>query len=191
MMTNKQTIRSECLRQREIINPEAAKAASMALAAHLSAFLPQRCEVVAGYRATRGEIDPLEALMQLSERGHELCLPVIERRDLPLAFRRWRVGHPLKLGQYGIEVPPASEPTLLPQAVIVPIVAFDKAGHRLGYGGGFYDRTIAQWRKRAKAEEMPLIIGAAYAAQRVEFLPAEGHDERLDAIVTDEGVTLF
>ena len=157
----------------------------MEVARHVVNFISTGAVIVAGYRAVRGELDIFEAMAQLSERGHTLCLPVVEAPRVPLVFRRWRVGSPLEMGRYGIEVPSNREAAVLPDAVLVPLVAFDKNRHRLGYGAGYYDETIHELRKSAKSIQ---IIGIAFAAQQVEAIPAESHDAKLDAVVTEKGI---
>lgn len=185
---DKKSIRAQALKARERIPPEQAKAASMAVAKQLVGVIKSTNSVVAGYWSARNEVDLGEALAQLSERGHELCLPVIEAPGEALFFRRWRIGHPLELGKFGIRIPPESEPALMPGAIIVPLVAFDSAGHRLGYGAGYYDHTIRQLREHENSVQ---IIGAAYSMQQVERIPAEAHDEKLDAVVTEKEVLTF
>ena len=134
----------------------------------------------------RGEIDISEALAQLSERDHELCLPVVEAPGRPLVFRRWRIGHPLALGAYGIPVPAENEPIIIPDAVIVPLAAFDAAGAPVWVmAPDFYDATIRALRQ---AKKNVTIIGAAFAQQQVDAIPAEEHDEKLDAIATEKGI---
>jgi len=181
---DKKTLRAECLSARERITPEEARAASLGIAKHLIRLVPGTGLVVAGYRPVRGEIDVFEAMAQLSERGHTLCLPVMMAPRAPLIFRRWKISHPLEVGQYGIEVPPETEPELVPDVVLAPLVAFDKDGHRLGYGAGFYDITIRELRK---VKPTAHIIGVAFASQEVAHIPAEPHDAKLDAVVTEKG----
>ena len=184
----KQSLRKQCLTLRERVRPDEAKTASLDLAKHLLSLIPENASVVAGYKAVRGEIDLDETMAQLSTRGHTLALPVVVGLHQPLVFRQWRIGHPLELGQFGIKVPPQSEPELTPDAVIVPLVAFDKAGYRLGYGAGYYDLTLRQLREAQKKVQ---IIGAAFSAQQVESIPAEAHDEKLDAVVTEKEIIRF
>jgi 5-formyltetrahydrofolate cyclo-ligase len=138
---------------------------------------------VAGYLPIRDEIDPRPALAALAEKGLAICVPVIEGPGLPLRFVRWTPGDPTGIGAFGVEEPTggaAAEPDLL----LVPLLAFDARGHRLGYGGGFYDRTIAALRARRRI----VALGFAYAAQRVAAVPDSATDMRLDGIVTEAGV---
>jgi 5-formyltetrahydrofolate cyclo-ligase len=187
MTTDKKSLRAQSLAARESITPDAARTASVAVAKHLVDLIPAPATIIAGYRAVRGEIDVFETMAQLSERGQELCLPVMAAPHAPLIFRRWRIGHPLEIGQYGIEIPPTTEPELIPDTVIVPLVAFDKKGHRLGYGAGFYDATIHQLRQSSKTVQ---IIGVAFAAQQVDVIPVEPHDAKLDAVVTEKEIVI-
>lgn len=184
---DKSALRAECLEKRARMDTHAAVQASGRLCAHLLNAIAEPA-IVAGYRPVRGEIDPSEALQQLAARGHTLCLPVVEGALLPLFFRRWEFGEKLEKGRYDIDVPPVHQPHLMPDVVIVPLVAFDAKGHRLGYGAGYYDRTIHALRQ-AKAHVQ--IIGAAYASQQADSIPAAAHDERLDAVVTENGMVRF
>lgn len=140
-------------------------------------------EVVAGYLPTAAEIDPRYAMDALHGLGFRLCVPVTGPRGSVLTFRAWHPGAPTERGRLGIPVPAAGE-TLVPQLLIVPLVAFDRRGTRLGHGGGYYDRTLAALRAKGPVHA----VGLAYAAQEAERLPAGPHDARLDAIVTEAGV---
>jgi len=187
MTSDKKSIRAQSLDARTRISPDERKAASMEVARKLVQLIPETAEIVAGYRAVRGEIDIFEAMAQLSERGHELCLPVVVAPRKPLIFRRWHIGHPLEMGQLGIEIPPESEPVLLPDVILAPLAAFDAKGYRLGYGSGFYDITIHHLRQLGKHVH---IIGVGFSLQQVKTIPAEDHDEKLDAVVTEKGVVI-
>ncbi len=137
--------------------------------------------VVAGYWPIAGEVDIRPALSAASDR-HRLCLPVVRDRDAPLVFRAWKPGEVLVPGVFSTLVPTADKAALLPDILLVPLLAFDRRGYRLGYGGGYYDRTLA----RLRAEKDILAIGIAFALQEAEALPAEETDRRLDVIVTEE-----
>ncbi len=188
ILLEKQKLREQALKKREGISPSVAKKAAEAIIDPLLHFIPPPIRVIAGYRPMRGELDVTPVLKRLLARDHIICLPVMEGADKPLLFRQWRIGHPLEKGKYGIEVPPVTEPYVLPDIIIAPLVAFDDAGHRLGYGAGFYDRTIRQLRDK---KDTLRIIGAAYEKQRLKKIPVDAHDEILDAVITEEGVTVF
>lgn len=139
--------------------------------------------VVSGYRPIRSELDPTPLMLALADFGCRLCVPVIEGRRLPLRFREWTPDTRMQPGPFGAQVPAAGE-WLEPELLIVPLLAFDAAGRRLGYGGGFYDRTLA--RLRAKGDV--LAAGFGYAAQEVDEVPADETDQLLDAVITEAGV---
>lgn len=140
-------------------------------------------KVVSGYRPQGSEIDPGPVLRRLQEHGARLVLPVALGRDTPLIFRAVEPGAKLAPDAFGIPSPGPEAEELRPDLVIAPLVAFDRRGYRLGQGGGHYDRTI-QNLKNAGAV---FVLGLAYAGQEVARVPAEPHDERLDAILTETG----
>jgi 5-formyltetrahydrofolate cyclo-ligase len=117
----------------------------------------------------------------LEARGHGLCLPVVVGRGRALAFRRWRTGEALIEGAYGAQVPANGAEVCTPTVLLVPLLAFDRAGYRLGYGGGFYDRTLAGLRAQAPV----LAVGLAYAGQEMPAVPREATDQPLDWLVTE------
>lgn len=137
------------------------------------------------YMAMRTEIDPRPAMVRAVLRGPVL-LPVT-RPDAPLVFRRWRPGTVLCRDRFGVEHPDDASPEGTPEVLVVPLLAFDGRGHRLGYGGGFYDRTLAALRAAGPVTA----IGFAFARQEVAALPAEPRDERLDGIVTESETRWF
>jgi 5-formyltetrahydrofolate cyclo-ligase len=150
-------------------------------AARLGALLaPFAGQVLAGYMPMRSEIDPLAVMA--AHRG-PVAVPVIKGRGQPLAFRAWAPGVAMQRGPFGALVP-ESGAWLVPRVLIVPLLAFDARGYRLGYGGGYYDRTLAVLR----AQGALTAIGFAFAAQAVAEVPTEATDARLDLIVTDEAV---
>ncbi|MGR3757720.1 MAG: 5-formyltetrahydrofolate cyclo-ligase [Tranquillimonas sp.] len=146
------------------------------------ALVPHLGRPLAGYMAMRDEIDPISAMAQAAEAG-PVGVPVIEGRGRPLTFHRWRSDAPMRPGPFGARVPQEGE-AMEPQVLIVPLLAFDRRGMRLGYGGGFYDRTLAALRARGPV----LAVGFAFAAQEVEAVPIEETDQPLDLIVTERGV---
>ena len=139
-----------------------------------------RSRILSAYWPMRAEADPRPAL---AAHPGPICLPVVVARGQPLIFRGWRPGEPLAPAGFGTEAP-ASGPELLPEVLIVPLLAFDRQGTRLGYGGGFYDRTLQALRTSAPR----LAIGLAFAAQEVSSLPREVTDQPLDLIVTEAEV---
>ncbi len=185
---DKNTLRVRALGARKAIPQQQAETAAQALAVNLFKCIPPTLRVVAGYIAIHSEINVALALNALHTRGHTLCLPVVIAPGQALIFRKWKPGDPLEKGAYGIDVPPSSAEELIPDAVIVPLAAFDAAGHRLGYGAGYYDKTIA--KMRAQKKDIAL-IGAAYAQQQVERIPIDEHDRKLDVVVTEKGIVTF
>jgi 5-formyltetrahydrofolate cyclo-ligase len=140
--------------------------------------------IVAGYWPLRDEIDPRPLMLALAGRGHALALPVTGPRGTALTFRRFRFGDVLAPGPFGTFHPaPPAEP-VIPAVLLVPVVAFDEAGGRIGHGAGFYDRTLAALRQRGRV----FALGIAYAAQRLPCVPAGAHDMPLDAVATEDGV---
>jgi len=152
-------------------------------AAHLSGVLAgYRGVPLAGYMPMRTEIDPLPAMAEAAAHG-PVAVPVIMARGQPLQFARWQPDCAMQDGPFGARVP-VTQDWLVPEILIVPLVAFSRSGGRLGYGGGFYDRTLQGLRARGPV----LAIGFAFAAQEDADLPLEPTDQPLDMVVTEEGV---
>lgn len=150
----------------------------------LADFLaPHRGKVLSGYMPMRSEIDPLPAM---SVHQGPVGVPVIVAKASPLRFREWSPGCKLVEGTFKALVPEEGA-WLEPEVVIVPMLAFDARGYRLGYGGGFYDRTLEGLRARGPV----LAVGFAFAAQEMAEVPIDAFDQRLDAVVTEKGVTVF
>ena len=138
-------------------------------------------EAVAGYWPMRQEIDPVPLMKRLFAAGQAVALPVIEKPEKTLSFRAWEPGQVLEDAEFGTSQPPPDAAVLRPKVLLVPLLAFDDRGFRLGYGGGYYDRTIAALRQRGEL----LAVGIAYDAQQVERVPDEDFDQRLDWVVTE------
>ena len=140
----------------------------------------QKGRVLAGYMPMRTEIDPLPAMA-----AHQgpVCVPVIPGPDMPLRFREWTPGCAMEAGAFGALIP-AEGAWLEPEVLIVPLLSFDRRGFRLGYGGGFYDRTLERLRSRSAT----LALGFAFAAQEVAEVPIEPTDQPLDAVLTETGL---
>lgn len=137
--------------------------------------------VVALYCPLADELDPGALAIALDEAGAVLALPVVVKRAAPLVFRRWRPDAPLKQGAFRVMEPLESAETVRPDVVVTPLLAFTAYGARLGYGGGYYDRTLAELRAQGSVRA----AGFAYAAQEVKRLPSDGRDQPLDWIVTE------
>lgn len=151
----------------------------------LGDFVFMKGAIIAGYAAVRGEADPFPLMAALANQGHALCLP--QTLDETLVFRSWKPGDPLVVGRFNIPEPDAKAKERRPDLILVPLLAFDSHGYRLGYGGGFYDRYLSEHR----AKRTIRAIGIAYAGQKVDELPREPTDEPLDAVVTEESVIRF
>lgn len=143
----------------------------------------QRGRALAGYMPMRTEADPQPAM---AAHDGPVCVPVIPGRGRPLRFREWTPGAAMIAGEFGALIP-AEGAWVEPQVLIVPLLAFDARGYRLGYGGGFYDRTLEALR----ATGPRLAIGFAFAAQEVEAVPTEATDQKLDLVVTERGLRRF
>jgi 5-formyltetrahydrofolate cyclo-ligase len=162
------------------LDQRAAAANSIALRAFPVAVAAD--SIVAGYSPIRCEFDPLPLMQRLAEaHGARLALPVIVARDQPLLFRQWHPSDTLVSGSMGILEPPPGAPELLPDILLVPLAAFDRAGHRIGYGAGHYDRTFAKLR----AIKPFVAIGLAFDTQEIAEVPAGPHDVALDYVLTE------
>jgi 5-formyltetrahydrofolate cyclo-ligase len=151
------------------------------IARHAEALDITRGDIVGGYHAMPDEADPSLLLARLVALGAHIAFPRVAAKAMPLEFHLVPDGEVLAPGRYGIPEPMAHWPAVTPALLLVPLLAFDPRGHRLGYGGGFYDRTL-------EALNVPA-IGIAYAGQEVAAIPAEPHDRRLDMILTEHGLT--
>ncbi len=147
---------------------------------------PHHDAVVAGYWPIQSEINPFPLMQMFEERGYDLALPVLHPTDdgYRMGFRRFRLGEPLVPGPFGIREPGDIAPEVEPDVVLMPMLAFAGDGVRLGYGGGYYDRAMADLR----AAKAVTLYGIAFSAQQLAELPCEGHDQRLDGIFTETGL---
>ena len=165
----------------------AARAPARGAVHFASTFRLEPGVAVSGYWPGRSELDLRPLMGRLEQAGHPIGLPVVMGRGRPLLFRRWRPGDRLEPRAFGLMEPPATAPEMAPRVLLVPLLAFDREGYRIGYGGGYYDLTLASLRARGEI----LAIGVGYAAQGVASLPHDAHDERLDWMVTEEGAIAF
>ncbi|MFC3126230.1 5-formyltetrahydrofolate cyclo-ligase [Pseudoroseomonas globiformis] len=175
LVAEKVALRQQALARRAGADPTGAGEALTALFL-ARAVLPPRV-VVGGFWPMGDEIDIRPLLHRLHAAGHPLALPVTPRRGQPLPFRSWRPGEKLVPGRFGTSVPEQDD-MVVPGLLLVPLLAFDRRGYRLGYGGGFYDRTLAGWPD-------VLAIGVAYARQEVASVPTGPYDRPLAAIATE------
>src|SRR5258705_8260182 len=179
--TQKATLRAAALAARDAIGSERRAAAAQAIALRGLPFEITPGAVLAGYSPIRSEIDPVPLMRKLAVPGVQLALPAIVAGDQPLKFRAWSPNDRLQRGRLGILEPSADAKEVIPDILLVPLAAFDRAGHRIGYGAGHYDRTLEQLRK-IKAI---MAVGIAVAVQEVEAVPALLHDAALDYVLTE------
>lgn len=143
--------------------------------------------IVSGYLAQGAELDAAPLLRKASDEGFATALPVVKGADAALAFCAWRPDEALTHGAFGIRVPARQEQEVFPDVCLVPLLAFDAKGHRLGQGGGYFDRTIPKLKARGKVAA----IGLAFSAQEVPAIPFAGHDHPLDGVLTEKGLQTF
>ena len=177
----KATLRATALAARDALSGERRAAAAQAIARRGLPFEIFAGAVVGGYSPIRSEIDPVPLMRKLAVPGVQLALPVITAGDQPLKFRAWSPGDRLQRGRLGILEPPADAKEVIPDILLVPLAAFDRAGHRIGYGAGHYDRTLEQLRKLKAITA----VGIAAAVQEVEAVPTLSHDAALDYVLTE------
>ena len=162
-------------------------AAAQALAARGLPFELTQGAVVSGYSAIRSEIDPMPLLKKLADEGARLALPCVTARGQALVFRIFHPNDRLMLGPLGIPEPSPAAAEVIPDIMLTPLAAFDRLGHRIGYGAGHYDFTFAHLRKTKQI----VGIGLAFAAQEIEAVPALSHDVALDYVLTESDVFDF
>jgi 5-formyltetrahydrofolate cyclo-ligase len=177
----KAELRSAALAKRDALTDEERAAAAEKVARRGLPFEIAQGAVVSGYAPIRNEIDPTPLMLKLAEKGARLALPTVNARGQSLTFRAWAPHDRLMLGPLGIPEPSPAAAEIVPDIMLVPLAAFDRLGHRIGYGAGHYDYTFAHLRK-AK----PVIgIGLAFAAQEIKAVPALSHDVALDYVLTE------
>ena len=144
-------------------------------------------DIIAGYWPKSDEVDPRPLLENLSQQKHEIVLPIVNKGNNVLLFRRWTPHSPLKIGLCKNLEPFENQPTFVPDVLFIPLLNFNKQGHRLGYGGGYYDQTLAALKKIKTITT----IGLAYDIQHVNQFPIEPHDEALQWVVTEKKIYNF
>jgi len=180
----KADLRRDAAARRDALPAQARKAAAEAIAARPFPLAIAPGTVVSGFMPMKTEINPLPLMKTLAEAGAQLALPKIAGRGRPLVMRAWTWGAPLDTGQWGIREPKAEYPEVDPDVLLVPLLAFDRSGQRIGYGAGYYDMTIARLRSLKKVTA----VGIAFAMQEVTAVPAMERDEPLDFVLTEREV---
>lgn len=190
----KEDLRKEALRHRVMMDPRS-EDPDEACAIFFEAIDTNPDQIIATYWPKDKEFDPHAILQAFLERGHTCCLPVIQKNSKELKFVAWAEGDPLEKGPYDVMQPKVEADTefLDPGIVIVPLLAFDRYGNRLGYGGGYYDATLKALRAFKKEEGKNILaVGVGFAQQACLFkLPSEDHDEKLDWVVTPQEARKF
>ena len=184
---SKADLRAAALALRDALDDEQRASAAQAIAARGLPTPIARGTIVSGYAPIRGEIDPTALMRKLAAQGARLALPAVMARGKSLAFRAWSPDDKLLLGPLGILEPSPSAAELVPDIMLVPLAAFDRLGHRIGYGAGHYDYTLAHLRKVKGI----LAIGLAFAAQEIQAVAALAHDVALDYVLTETAVLDF
>jgi 5-formyltetrahydrofolate cyclo-ligase len=167
--------------RRDALPAEIRKSAAEIIAARAFPLAIAPGMIASGFMPLKSEINPLPLMRKLTDAGARLALPVVAGRGKPLIMRSWQWGEPLVPGVWGIREPPPTAPELQPDILLVPLLAFDRRGHRIGYGAGYYDLTIAQLR----AKKPIAAVGIAFAAQEVETVPRTAFDAQLDLVLTE------
>jgi 5-formyltetrahydrofolate cyclo-ligase len=180
--SSKGDLRTAALAKRDALSSERRAAAAEAVAGRGLPLEITLGTAVAGYSPIRSEIDPTPLMRRLAAQGAQLALPSITARGQSLAFRAWSPNDRLLLGPLGILEPSPAAAEIVPDILLVPLAAFDRAGHRIGYGAGHYDYTLAHLRKLKHI----IAVGVAFAAQEIKAVPALPHDVALDYVLTEK-----
>jgi 5-formyltetrahydrofolate cyclo-ligase len=180
----KATLRQEATALRDALPAEARKGAAETIAAQKFSLAIAPGSIVSGFMPLKSEINPLPLMQKLAEAGARLALPAVAERGRPLIMRAWEFGAALDRGQWGIREPKLDAPEVEPDILLVPLLAFDREGFRIGYGAGYYDMTI----HRLRALKPVTAVGIAFAAQEVPKIPTTPRDERLDLVLTEREV---
>jgi 5-formyltetrahydrofolate cyclo-ligase len=177
----KSDLRKTALARRDALPAAERVQAAAAIAARAFPLPVEAGTIVSGFSPLKSEIDPFPLMRTLADAGARLAMPVVAGRGKPLIMRAWTFGEPLVEGVWGIRVPRPEAAELAPDILLVPLLAFDRQGHRLGYGAGYYDMTITALR----AAKAVVAVGIAFAAQEVDPVPTTPRDARLDLVLTE------
>lgn len=184
---DKATLRAEALARRDAMPAAERVAAVEAITQRAFPVEVPEGAVVSGFSPIRTELNPVPLMRKLADRGARLALPVVAGRALPLTMRAWSFGDEMASGVWGIREPKPEAPEVFPDILLVPLAAFDRKGHRIGYGAGHYDRTIA----RLRGMKPITAIGVAFAVQEIAAVPATPFDQPLDLVLTEKEVVDF
>jgi 5-formyltetrahydrofolate cyclo-ligase len=184
---SKAALREAALALRDALPASERQAAAESIAAQPFPVTIKQGIIVSGFMPMKTEINPSPLMRKLADAGAQLALPAIAGRGKPLSMRAWTFGAPLKTGQWGIREPGPEALEIAPDILIVPLACFDRAGHRIGYGAGYYDMTINALRAKKKVTA----IGVAFAAQEIPQVPATERDARLDLVLTEREIIDF
>jgi 5-formyltetrahydrofolate cyclo-ligase len=180
----KAAIRREAKVRRDALPPDVRAAAAQAVAARPFPAAVASGVTVSGFMPMKSEINPVPLMRALADAGAQLALPVVAGRGQPLIMRAYAFGEALAAGVWGIREPTPDAPEVFPDIVLVPLLAFARSGHRIGYGAGYYDMTITALR----AKKTVLAVGIAFAAQEIASVPTTPRDARLDLVLTEREV---
>jgi 5-formyltetrahydrofolate cyclo-ligase len=183
----KAQIRRDAAARRDALPAAERTAAAATIAARPLPVAVPTGVIVSGFSPLKSEINPVPLMRAFADAGAGLALPVVAGRGKPLIMRAWHFGAPLVAGVWGIREPPAEAPEVFPDILIVPMLAFDRTGHRIGYGAGYYDMTIA----RLRSVKPVIALGIAYAAQEIAEIPVTPRDARLDFVLTEREIVDF
>ena len=178
---SKAELRRDALARRDAISPAIRAEAAERIAARPFPISIPADGCVSGFFPLRTEINPIPLLRRLADAGAKLAFPVVIGRGHSLIFRLWSFGAPLGSGVWGIRQPLPDAPEVDPDILVVPLAAFDRTGHRIGYGAGYYDMTL----NRLRAAKPVTAIGLAFAAQEIARVPATPRDAKLDYVLTE------
>ena len=180
----KKIIRRDAVARRDALPAAARAAAAETIARRMFPLAIAPGVIVSGFSPLKSEINPVPLLRKLSDGGAGLALPVVAGKGKPLIMRAWAFGEPLDSGVWGIREPKPEAAEVAPDILLVPLLAFDRRGNRIGYGAGYYDMTIAKLR----ALKSVTAVGIAFAAQEIASVPVTPRDARLDLVLTEREV---
>jgi 5-formyltetrahydrofolate cyclo-ligase len=183
----KTEIRRDAVARRDALLAAERAAAAAAIAARPLPVAVRPGAIVSGFSPLKSEVNPVPLMRAFAAAGATLALPVVAGRGKPLTMRSWNFGEPLVSGVWGIREPPESAPEVFPDILIVPMLAFDRAGQRIGYGAGYYDMTIG----RLRGIKPVIALGIAYAAQETARIPTTPRDAALDLVLTERETSDF